>query len=336
MTEIIPKYSIVVAIYNRPDEVEELLFSLSKQQKANFEVIIIEDGSSLNCKSVVDRYKDKLSIQYHVKPNTGPGHTRNVGVSMARGEYIVFFDSDCIIPEDYFIKVEHAMCQQHFDAWGGPDKASKDFNSLQKAISHTMTSYITTGGIRGGKNHLSWFEPRSFNFGIKKNIFNTLEGFHYTKIGEDIDLSLRMKKAGVVSILIPDAFVYHKRRTSLSKFFKQIFIFGRSRVLVNKVHPGSIKLFHLFPLFFSIGFFSLPLLPIFSLTLFKIALALYLIFFFAVATECAIKTKSIYVSFIAIAAAWIQMIAYGSGFMKELFFKSTRVRITDQCSSSML
>lgn len=324
-----PKYSIVVAIYNRPDELEELLYSLSRQRSNDFEVVIVEDGSSLDCKDVVAKYRGKLDIQYQYKPNTGPGHTRNIGVSMARGEYIVFFDSDCIIPDDYFTKVEEAMNQGVFDAWGGPDRASKDFNALQKAISHTMTSYITTGGIRGAKKQLSWFEPRSFNFGIRKSVFNGLGRFHYSKIGEDIDLSIRMKKAGVRSILIADAYVYHKRRTSLSKFYKQVFIFGRSRIIVNRAHPGTIKVFHLFPLFFTAGLISLLFLLFFSTPLFKFISCMYALFFTAVALECAIKTKSIQASVISIAAAAIQMIGYGTGFLKELLLESKREKISN-------
>lgn len=323
-----PKYSIVVAIYNRPDEVDELLHSLCKQRVNNFEVIIVEDGSVQDCKDVIAQYKDKLNIHYRFKKNTGPGDTRNVGVSMASGEFIVFFDSDCIIPDDYFIKVEDAMKHGTFDAWGGPDRASKDFNDLQKAISHTMTSFITTGGIRGGKNQLSKFEPRSFNFGIRKSVFIQLGGFHFTIIGEDIDLSIRMKKAGIQSVLITDAYVYHKRRTSLKKFFKQVFIFGRSRIIVNRAHPGTIKLLHLFPLLFTMGFFSLFILPLLSTTLFKFLISLYALFFILIATESAIKTKSFKVSVISVAAAWIQMIGYGTGFIKELLFESKRVKIS--------
>ncbi len=323
-----PKYSIVVAIYNRPDEVEELLNSLSNQLFNQFNLIIVDDGSSLDCKDVVARYTSQLDIHYHFKPNTGPGHTRNIGVSMARGEFIVFFDSDCIIPDDYFIKIETAMMQSVFDAWGGPDRASKDFNALQKAISHTMTSYITTGGIRGGKKQISGFEPRSFNFGIKRSLFTALGGFHFTKIGEDIDLSIRMRKAGIRSMLVADAYVFHKRRTSLNKFFKQVFIFGRSRIIVNRAHPGSIKLFHLFPLFFTIGFFSLPVLLPISNVLFKVVLSIYILYFIAVGMECAVKTKSIVVSIISIAAAWIQMIGYGTGFMRELLIKTKREKIS--------
>lgn len=328
MIESIPKYSIVVAVYNRPDEVGELLNSLSKQLFKNFEVIIVEDGSKLDCKEVVDNYSALLNIQYHFKPNTGPGHTRNIGVSLARGEYIVFFDSDCIIPDDYFIKVDQTLLKNDVDAWGGPDRASKDFNSLQKAISHTMTSYLTTGGIRGGKKQVSWFEPRSFNFGIKKTVFTELEGFHYTKIGEDIDLSFRMKKGGYTSVLIVDAYVYHKRRTSLAKFYKQVFIFGKSRIIVNRAHPGSIKLVHLFPLFFTLGFFSIPFISIFSNSMCNLVSVLYISYLIAIGIECGFKTKSLKVSLLSIAAAWIQMIGYGTGFLKEIIKKTPRERIS--------
>jgi glycosyltransferase involved in cell wall biosynthesis len=329
MIDSVPKYSIVVAVYNRPDEVGELLNSLSNQLFKNFEVIILEDGSTLDCKEIVDRYATRLTIHYHFKHNTGPGHTRNIGVSLARGAYIVFFDSDCIIPDDYFIKVEQALLKNDVDAWGGPDMASKDFNSLQKAISHTMTSYLTTGGIRGGKKQVSWFEPRSFNFGIKKTVFTGLGGFHYTKIGEDIDLSFRMKKGGFKSVLIADAYVYHKRRTSLAKFYKQVFIFGKSRIIVNRAHPGSIKLVHLFPLLFTLGFFSIPFISIFSSSMFNLISFVYISYFIAIGIECWVKTKSFRVSTLSMAAAWIQMIGYGTGFLKEIIKKTPRERISN-------
>jgi glycosyltransferase involved in cell wall biosynthesis len=328
MIDPAPKYSIVVAVYNRPDEVGELLNSLSNQLFKNFEVIIVEDGSTLDCKEVVDKYSTLLNIQYQFKTNTGPGHTRNIGVSLARGSYIVFFDSDCIIPDDYFIKVEQALLKYDVDAWGGPDRASKDFNALQKAISHTMTSYLTTGGIRGGKKQVTWFEPRSFNFGIKKKVFTELDGFHYTKIGEDIDLSFRMKKGGYKSVLIADAYVYHKRRTSLAKFYKQVFIFGKSRIIVNRAHPGSIKLVHLFPLVFTLGFFSIPFISIFSNAISNLISVLYISYFIAIGIECGFKTNSLKVSMLSIAAAWIQMIGYGTGFLKEIIKKTPRERIS--------
>ena len=324
-----PKYSIVIAVYNRPDEVSKLLDSLQKQIFKNFEVIIVEDGSSIDCKSLVAEYSPGLEIHYYFKNNTGQGHSRNIGASYARGEYLVFFDSDCIIPEDYFLRVEEEMIKRDFDVWGGPDKAAEDFNALQKAISHTMTSYMTTGGIRGAKKHIIWFETRSFNFGIKKSVFDQVGGFFYTNRGEDIDLSHRLKKGGYSSILIPDAFVYHKRRTTLVNFFKQVFSFGKTRIFINRSHPGSLKLVHLLPLVFTIGFFSLPILALVNIYLFCLLMSLYLLYLIAVGVESGVKTKKLTVSLLAIAAAWIQMIAYGTGFIGELFNETPREKISN-------
>ncbi|MFN5422185.1 MAG: glycosyltransferase [bacterium] len=328
MAEKIPKYSVVVAVYNRPDEISKLLDSLNKQLSKDFEVIIVEDGSSIDCKTVITEYSSLLDIHYFFKENSGQGDSRNFGVAQAKGEYIVFFDSDCIIPQGYFLKVEEEMHKRSFDAWGGPDSASDDFNSLQKAISHTMTSYMTTGGIRGAKKQLGSFEPRSFNFGIRKSTFIDLGGFHYTNRGEDIELSHRLKKEGYHSILISEAFVYHKRRTTLSNFFKQVFSFGQTRIFLKQIHPGSLNIIHLLPLFFTLGFFSMPIWACINMSICYTIIFLYSFYLLAVGVECVIKTKSLTVTFLAVVATWIQMIAYGTGFIREILKKTPRKKIS--------
>ena len=227
-----PRYSVIVPVYNRPEEIDELLNSLTRQTRSDFEVIIVEDGSAIPCQDIVARYSNSLTIQYFFKPNSGPGPSRNFGYAHANGEYLVVFDSDCIIPPQYFEAVDQALLQHQWQAWGGPDKAHGDFTPVQRAMGYTMASFFTTGGIRGGKKHVGWFQPRSFNMGISREVYQKTQGFTFDRFAEDIEFSIRMKQHGFRVGLIPEAFVYHKRRTNFGQFFRQVSNFGKGRVLV--------------------------------------------------------------------------------------------------------
>ena len=228
-----PKYSIVIPVYNRPDEVKELLDSLLSQVFEDFEVIIVEDGSTEKSDQVIQHYQSELNIHYFFKENSGQGFARNYGFERAKGDYIIVFDSDCIIPDNYLIHVDSFLKKNTADAFGGPDKAHSSFNTLQKAISYSMTSPFTTGGIRGNKKHVGKFHPRSFNMGISKEVFDKTRGYKLTRMGEDIEFSIRIINSGFKTALIEKAHVYHKRRSSLSQFYKQLHFFGRARVNVN-------------------------------------------------------------------------------------------------------
>ena len=232
-----PRFSVIIPVYNRPDEVAELLSSLTSQSYKDFEVLIIEDGSLNKCDQVVQNYIDKLDVKYYFKENSGQGFTRNYGFERAKGDNFIVFDSDCLIPENYFQVVHNFLEENSMDAFGGPDKAHKSFTPLQKAISYSMTSPFTTGGIRGNKKHVGKFHPRSFNMGISKELFHRTKGYKLTRMGEDIEFSIRIINEGFKTALIPDAYVYHKRRTSISQFYKQLHFFGRARVNVNRFYP---------------------------------------------------------------------------------------------------
>ena len=237
------KYSIIVPVYNRPDEVDELLESLTEQTFKDMEVVIVEDGSTKPCESVVHKYAGKLQLRYYTKENSGPGPTRNFAAERSQGEFLIFLDSDCVLPPDFLKEVEAELNRQECDAWGGPDRAHESFTSVQKAISYSMTSFITTGGIRGGKKQMDKkFYPRSFNLGIRRSLYRQLGGFSSMRFGEDIDLSLRIYKSGASCRLFPEAWVWHKRRTDFKKFFKQVHNSGIARINLMKRHPGSLKL----------------------------------------------------------------------------------------------
>jgi len=310
-------YSIVIPVYNRPDEVDELLESLTLQTYKNFEILIIEDGSENDCKHVIANYADQLSIRYYSKENTGQGFTRNYGFDRANGDYYIVFDSDCLIPSDYFEQVEAYLNDNSLDAFGGPDKDHPDFTNMQKAISYSMTSLFTTGGIRGKKKSLGTFHPRSFNMGISKEVFEKTNGYILTRMGEDIEFSIRIINNGFKVGLIPDAFVYHKRRTSLKQFYKQLHFFGRARINIQRFFPKEIKLVHTFPVVFLLGFITnLVLLTIFP----KVFLwSTYLIaFYFAlIFVDATVKQKSLSIGFMSVAAAFTQLTAYGVGFLTE-------------------
>lgn len=309
-----PKYSVIVPVYNRPEEVRELLQSLTSQSFKQFEIIIVEDGSSVTCENVVDEFRDRLTIEYVIKQNSGPGPSRNIGFARAAGFYFVVFDSDCIIPPGYFEAVEKALALEKLDAWGGPDRAHENFTPLQQAMGYTMASVLTTGGIRGGKK--KGFQPRSFNMGISKEVFEKIGGFKFDRLAEDIELSIRMKKKGFNISLIPDAFVYHKRRTTLNQFYHQVFNFGRGRIMVGKAHPGEIKITHWFPALFTMGLLMIPFL--FLLTpLATWVMAIYGLYFIGILADSWRQNRSILVAALSVPAAFIQLVGYGFGFLKQ-------------------
>jgi glycosyltransferase involved in cell wall biosynthesis len=312
-----PKYSVIVPVYNRPQEIAELLNSLTSQTFKDFEVLVVEDGSTVSCEFVVNQYAEQLTIYYIFKPNSGPGPTRNAGFERARGKYFVVFDSDCILPPGYFEAVEKALIEFQFDAWGGPDQAHKDFTLVQRAMGYTMSSVLTTGGIRGGKKRIGWFQPRSFNMGISRKVFEVTGGFKFDRFAEDIEFSIRMKQAGFHVGLIPDAFVFHKRRATFIQFYNQVFNFGRGRAMVGRVYPQEIKLTHWFPSLFSLALMVMFLLPLMSFPLFLLAFVLFLMYLLSIFFHSLLINKNFAVAVLSIPSALLQFFGYGFGFLKE-------------------
>jgi glycosyltransferase involved in cell wall biosynthesis len=310
-------FSVIVPVYNRPDEVRELLKSLTHQTFRDFEVIIVEDGSALRCDTVVDDFRNELRIQYFFKPNSGPGPSRNFGSERASGNFFIYVDSDCIIPPHYLQTIWETVNKGKIDAWGGPDRGHPDFTPLQQAMAYTMSSVLTTGGIRGSKRVAEKFQPRSFNMGISRKVFDATGGFQFDRLAEDIELSVRMRKAGFRVVLIEEAYVFHKRRATFRQFFNQVMGFGRGRVRVGKAHPGEMKVVHWFPAVFLAGIISLPVLLFVIPVLFKLGVSLYLIYLAAIAADAWLTTKSLIVALLSIPSAVVQLTGYGSGFLRE-------------------
>jgi glycosyltransferase involved in cell wall biosynthesis len=312
------KYSIIVAVFNRPDEMRDLLESLSKQTFRDFEVVVVEDGSTIASKSVCDEFSTLLSIAYYAKPNSGPGPSRNYGCRRATGDYFIFLDSDCMVPPQYLDVVHTAVEQNSLDAFGGPDRDHESFSALQRAISHSMTSILTTGGIRGKALRVGGaFHPRSFNMGISRDVFNATDGFSSMRFGEDVDLSLRIIALGFRTALIPNAWVYHKRRSTLKSFFKQVHQSGRARIDLTLRHPGSLKLTHFFPAAFTsyvlFGLATTVMHPLGYTTLLPVAAYLIL-----VACEGALRTRSIACGALSAVTTFVQHCAYGLGFARGI------------------
>ena len=305
------RYSVIIPVYNRPDEADELLQSLTRQSFKDFEVIIVEDGSSIPCKDVAERYQNILDIRYYAKPNSGPGQTRNYGAERSQGEYLIILDSDCILPEGYFAAVEEELQKAPTDAFGGPDRAHVSFTDIQKAINYSMTSFFTTGGIRGGKKKMDKFYPRSFNMGIRKSTYEALDGFSPMRFGEDIDFSIRLFKNGYKVCLFPSAWVYHKRRTDWHKFFRQVYNSGIARINLYKKYPDSLKLVHLLPAAFTLGVLFFLVGSLFC-TWSLLPLGLFCLLIFA---DSSIQNKSIKIGFLSIIASFIQLSGYGCGFL---------------------
>ena len=326
------KYSIIVPVYNRPDEVDELLDSLTRQTYADFEVVIVEDGSATPCKEVCDKYAGSLTLKYFMKPNSGPGQSRNYGVERASGDYVLILDSDVVVPEGYLQAVDDELRWEPCEAFGGPDRAADSFTPTQKAISYSMTSFFTTGGIRGGKKKLDKFYPRSFNMGVRRDVYNKLEGFSKMRFGEDIDFSIRIFKAGCRCRLFPGAWVYHKRRTDFRKFWRQVFNSGIARINLYKKYPESLKLVHLLPMVFTVGVVFLLALfvaglvlgqtvlrscdPPFSGMICLVALLPLVLYSLLIFIDSSLHNHSVRIGLLSIRAAFTQLMGYGCGFIK--------------------
>jgi len=320
-------FSIIIPLYNRPQEIKELLETLVLQTYKQFEVLVIEDGSKDDAADIVKSFAGKLDVKYFVKQNEGQGFTRNYGFERAKGDYFVIFDSDCLIPEDYLEIVNNSLNKNWLDAYGGPDAAHPSFTPVQKAISYSMTSPFTTGGIRGNKKGIGQFHPRSFNMGISRGVWEKAGGFIITRSGEDIEYSIRIHSMGFKIGLIPEAKVYHKRRTNFLQFYKQIHFFGRARINVYKFFPAELKAVHFFPAIFTLSLMFTAVANVFGwpialLCNFILALIILLIFFHSL-----VKNKSVKIAFLSLIASFIQLTAYGLGFMQD-FIKRVILKIS--------
>ena len=327
------RYSIIVPVFNRPDEVGELLESLAQQTFKDFEVIIVEDGSTKTCKDVCDQFAGILPLHDYFKDNSGPGQSRNYGAERANGDWLIVLDSDVVLPPDYLAAADSTLypidSTLDCDAWGGPDAAHPSFTPVQKAISYSMTSFFTTGGIRGGKAKLDKFYPRSYNMGIRRAVYQELGGFSKMRFGEDIDFSYRIVEAGYRTRLIPEAWVWHKRRTDFRKFFRQVYNSGIARINLEKRHPGTMKLVHLLPTVFTVGVIGLVLVSAVGRLLMYycgndqwrwlcllpwLPILLYSAIIFI---DSSIKNRSLWVGLLSVPAAFVQLMGYGFGFIES-------------------
>jgi glycosyltransferase involved in cell wall biosynthesis len=310
-------FSIIIPLYNRPQEIDELLGTLTLQTYKAFEVLVIEDGSTQKAGEIVKKYADELDIRYFEKPNEGQGFTRNFGFERAKGDYFIIFDSDCLIPANYLQIVNDSLAADWLDAYGGPDGAHESFTPIQKAISYSMTSPFTTGGIRGNKKGIGQFHPRSFNMGISRKVWENAGGFIITRLGEDIEYSIRIHSLGYKIGLIPEAIVYHKRCTSFLKFYKQLHFFGRARINIYKFFPDQLKAVHFFPAIFTLGLLFTIIANLLGWVIavlcnIIVALIILLIFFHSLW-----QNKSAKIAFLSIIAAFTQLTAYGLGFIQD-------------------
>jgi glycosyltransferase involved in cell wall biosynthesis len=311
-------FSFIIPVFNRPDEIEELLESLTKQTyKGNFDVVIVEDGSTIPCEHVVDKYKSKFNIVYYLKYNSGPGDSRNFGMTQSKADYFIILDSDCIVPENYLDFVIKSLSQKYVDCYGGPDAMLPSFSAVQKAINFSMTSFLTTGGIRGASEKINKFQPRSFNMGLSRKAFEASKGFSSIHPGEDPDLSIRLWKMGFETKLIKEAFVYHKRRIDWEKFYTQVNKFGKARPILNHWYPEYAKPTFFLPSLFVIGLFAGIFCIIFFL--FDWILKLYFAYTILIFVISSIRNRNPYVGILSIIAVWKQFFGYGLGFIKSFY-----------------
>lgn len=310
------KFSLIVPVYNRPDEVKSLLESLAEQDDKGFECIIVEDGSTVPCREICEQYGNSVDLKYFYKENEGRSIARNYGMDRADGDYFVFVDSDCVLPFNYFSTLRSKLSRRFAECFGGPDAAHESFSPLQKAINFAMTSFLTTGGIRGGKVQLEKFVPRTFNMGFSREVYGKVGGFR-EMFSEDIDMSTRIRQAGYSPVLLRDVQVYHRRRVSLKKFWRQVHIFGMSRITLKLLYPGSLKTVHWLPALFVIFSLAMIVGAIFSL-IFLVPLLVYLLLLFVTAS---ISMRSIRLGALAVVTSLIQLYGYGTGFIRAYVWK---------------
>ncbi|SIQ59382.1 glycosyltransferase [Maribacter ulvicola] len=311
-------FSFIIPVYNRPNEIKELLDSLRLQTyDKTFEVVVVEDGSTISSEEVIGEYVDDLAISYYKKPNSGPGDSRNYGMGRAKGNYFIVLDSDCILPPQYLVEAEKSLQEDYVHCYGGPDAAHESFSTVQKAINYAMTSFLTTGGIRGGKKAVDKFQPRSFNMGISKEAFEKVGGYGNIHPGEDPDLTIRIWNKGFRTKLISKAFVYHKRRIDWNKFYIQVNKFGMVRPILNKWHPETRKITYWFPTLFCLGLVISLLLVLVRV---KIPLLMYSTYFLVLFVDALMKTRNFKVAFLSLVATAIQFFGYGYGFLKSTLY----------------
>lgn len=334
------RFSLIIPVFNRPDEVDELLASAVEQNFKDFEIIVVEDGSTTTCDKICEKWSSTLSVKYYYKSNSGPGPSRNYGAERANGEYIIILDSDVVLPANYLQCIDQHLKQNLLDAFGGPDAAHPSFTDVQKAISYSMTSFLTTGGIRGGKKKMDKFYPRSFNMGIRREVYQALQGFAPMRFGEDIDFSIRIYKAGYRCSLIPEAWVWHKRRTDFRKFYRQVYNSGIARINLYKKYPESLKTVHLLPALFTVAMLlSWLCIPIgwslhqwgqvawiTALGKLLLNLGIYptLVYAGAIFADAVHHKNSFYVSWLCIIASFTQLMGYGSGFIHAWWQRCVR------------
>lgn len=312
------KYSFIIPVYNRPQEIKELLESFDNLEGYfDYEIVIIEDGSKISSEKIIKEFEDRLTILYYYKDNSGPGDSRNFGMKKANGNYFIILDSDVIIPKQYLVEVDAALKNTFYHCYGGPDAADNSFTNLQKAINFSMTSFLTTGGIRGGSEKVKNFQPRSFNMGLSKEAFSATNGFGKIHPGEDPDLSLRLQALGYKTRLIKNAYVYHKRRITWSSFFKQVHKFGMTRPILNKWHPKSKSFMFWLPTLFCFGLIISILLLIFQI---EWPMLFYILYFTLIIISSSIQNKNIVIGIQSVLAVIIQFFGYGSGFLKSTIY----------------
>ena len=310
-------FSIIVPVYNRPDEIADLLESLSVQTDKGFETVIVEDGSTVDCRTQCESFKEKARVKYYYKDNEGRSIARNYGIVRADGDYFIFVDSDCVLPPDYIAKVRSSLAENPVDCYGGPDAAHESFTDTQKAINYAMTSFLTTGGIRGGKVSMEKFTPRTFNMGYSREVYDKVGGFR-EMFSEDIDMSTRIRLAGFSITLFPDAAVYHKRRVDFRKFWKQVHVFGMSRITLELLYPGSMKLVHWLPAVFVVGSVAMILLAVFWKWWMILPLVAYIL---ALWVWGIVSTRSFKIGTMGVGAALVQLTGYGTGFIRAYVWK---------------
>lgn len=314
-------YSLIIPVFNRPDHIEALLKCLVKQTFRDFEILIIESGSSIKSDKIVETFSQQINIRYFFKGNDGQGFSRNYGMERAQGDYFVILDSDILLDENYLENLNNHLTTKYLDCFGGPDRLHPDSNNIQKAVNYCMTSIFTTGGTRGQSKSVGKYYPRSFNMGFSRKVYEATMGYKIPYLGEDMELSMRIQALGFSTGLVPTAYVYHERKKTFSGFYKQMHWFGRARINIYSFFPQSLKLIHSLPVGFLL-YFAITLISAFYSPFLFMAMATPLILYFAaIFIDASLQYNSLIIGFLSIYGAFLLMAGYGIGFLTDFYKK---------------
>ncbi|NNM30171.1 MAG: glycosyltransferase, partial [Akkermansiaceae bacterium] len=254
----VPRVSVVVCSYNGGRTLEGCLESLGRLTYPDYEVILVDDGSTDDTADIAARFPD---VRYHHQENRGLSVARNVGAELATGEIVAYTDDDCVADEHWLDYLVAAMHDQEVEAIGGPNVTPDDDGWTARCVaaspgnpSHVMLDDQHAEHIPG------------CNMAFRRDILLGLGGFdpQFRVAGDDVDVCWRLLDAGFTVGYAAGAMVWHHRRASVKAYAKQQKGYGRSEAMVHFKHPqrcGTFGRSSWRGIIYGDGAVGLPLMP---------------------------------------------------------------------------